>query len=76
MKTGLVDSWAGNPGDIGAAYPFVGSEITFFLICFVLWILYTLWQMKFELTNYLEEVQGLSRDDVLKPTIEKNRETL
>lgn len=41
MRTGLVESWAGNPAEVGPIYPFVGSEVTLFVICFVLWVLCT-----------------------------------
>ena len=48
MTTGLIESWAANPAEMGPLYPFVSFEAFFFAICFVLWMLYTLWQMRFE----------------------------
>ena len=55
MTTGLIESWAANPAEMGPLYPFVSLEAFFFAICLVLWILYTLWQMQFEAANYRSE---------------------
>tara|TARA_Y100000588_G_C13731466_1_gene701613 strand:+ start:177 stop:485 length:309 start_codon:yes stop_codon:yes gene_type:complete len=74
MKTGMIENWAGNPVEIGPIYPFVGYEVHLFLICFALWVVYTIWQMKFEAAKYSEEVEALSAGDQLEKTIENNRE--
>jgi hypothetical protein len=76
MKTGLIENWTGNPMEVGPMYPFVGYEVHLFLICVVLWIVYTIWQMKFEASKYSEEVATLSTGDQLEKTIAKNRENL
>lgn len=73
MTTGLISSWATNPAEVGPLYPFVSWEMFFFVVCFVLWILYTLWQLKFESQNYRSENQDLSRGNRLLETIESNR---
>ena len=76
MNTGLVESWNGNPLDMGPLYPFVGTEIPLFLVCFAFWIVYTVWQMKSERRAYRMEVQELSKEKTLDRTIESNRERL
>ena len=76
MNTGMVESWNGNPLDLGPLYPFVGMEIPVFLVSFIFWILYTVWQMKSEHRVYRMEVQVLSKEDNLNRTIESNRERL
>ncbi len=73
MTTGLIKSWATNPAEVGPLYPFVSFEAFFFAVCFVLWILYTLWQMKLESQNYRVENEDLSRGNRLVETIESNR---
>ena len=73
MTTGLIESWAANPAEMGPLYPFVSFEAFFFAICFVLWMLYTLWQMRFESGNYLRENEDLSKTNNLLETIESNR---
>lgn len=41
MSTGNIESWAGNISEIGAVYPFVGTEVYLSIVCaiFVLWFL-------------------------------------
>ena len=73
MTTGLIESWAANPAEMGPLYPFVSFEAFFFAICFVLWILYTLWQMRFESANYRSENEDLSKGNTLLETIQSNR---
>ena len=62
MKTGKITSWAGNPLDIGPLYPFVGWEMPLFLLCFALWVAYTVWQLKFEGATYSAELEEDSED--------------
>ena len=73
MHTGLVESWGGNPMELGPLYPFVGAEMFLFIICFALWVVYTIWQMKFETARYDQEAQALAESDRLADTIQKNR---
>ena len=63
MRTGLIENWTGNPAEIGPMYPFVGFEMPVVLVCFILWILYTIWQMRFEYTHYAREEQELRKSD-------------
>lgn len=63
MRTGLIENWTGNPAEIGPMYPFVGFEVPVVLVCFILWILYTIWQMRFENTHYAREEQELRKSD-------------
>ena len=73
MTTGLIESWAANPAEMGPLYPFVSLEAFFFAICLVLWILYTLWQMRFEAVNYRRDKEDLSKGNTLLETIQSNR---
>lgn len=61
MQTGLIENWLGNPAEVGPVYPFVGFEFALALTCFILWILYTVWQMKFECDNYAKEEEALTK---------------
>ena len=74
MKTSMVESWTGNPADMGPLYPFVGNEVPFFLLCVLFWIVYTLWQMKFERRTYEGEERDLAEGDHLSRIIESNQE--
>lgn len=56
MRTGQIDTWTGNPADVGPMYPFVGYEVPLFVVCVVLWLAYTVWQMRHENAVYREEL--------------------
>ena len=55
MTTGL-ETFA-NPADIGALYPFVGSETLMTIILLVLWVAWHVWQIKSENREYDEAVR-------------------
>jgi hypothetical protein len=74
MNTGLVESWNGNPVETGPLYPFVGWEIPLFLLCFALWVGYTIWQMAFERRVYRMEEENLAEGDNLDRTLKSDPE--
>jgi hypothetical protein len=49
MQTGTIQTWTGNPLEIGPLYPFVGSEWLLFALCVGLW---TVWQVRSENAEY------------------------
>ncbi|MCE2437917.1 MAG: hypothetical protein J4F39_00665 [Candidatus Latescibacteria bacterium] len=71
MRTGLIDTWVGNPADVGPMYPFVGYEVPLFVVCIVLWIAYTIWQIKHENATYADELDQLAEAGSLVSTIER-----
>lgn len=70
MRTGLIETWAGNPADVGPMYPFVGSEVPLFVVCVVLWLAYTVWQIKHENATYAAELDRLAEADSPASAIE------
>jgi hypothetical protein len=52
QRTGIIERWGGNPLEMGPLYPFAGYEWLMFAVCVGLWILWTIWQMRFETTEY------------------------
>ena len=58
---------------MGPLYPFVGYEVPFFLLCVLLWVGYTVWQMKFERRSYKDEEEALAQGDNLSRTIESSQ---
>mgnify|MGYP006908434247 CR=1 FL=1 len=57
--TGEVESWAGNPSDIGPMYPFVGWEMPLFVVCVVLCAAMTIWKIRHEQSQLASEAQSL-----------------
>lgn len=56
MATGEVESWAGSISDLGPIYPFVGSEVFWFILGLALWILWHVLQIIQEKRQHREEV--------------------
>ena len=56
MSTG-VESWS-SIKDMGAIYPFVGSEVLFIVIAVVIWIVWQVWQFRSENRTYEEQTRN------------------
>ncbi len=48
MSTTPVESWAVELTELGAVYPFVGSEGLMVVLAFVFWIGWHIWQIRAE----------------------------
>ena len=58
MNTGIT-TWSNNPNEVGALFPFTGSEWIFLLICIAGWIIWHIWQIKSENIIFDEQVNKL-----------------
>ena len=67
-----ITTWATDPTTVGPIYPFVGSELFLVIICVVIWILYTLWQLKFEHVQLAEELIQLQQEKNLADIVTDN----
>jgi len=63
MSTGTFDSWNGNVLDIGPLYPFVGTEMVWFIVCVVFWLAWHLLQWRMEEANYNDDMEVLKKGD-------------
>ena len=61
---GAIESWAGNPLEIGPMYPWVGWEVVLFLVSLALWLCWMVWQIKTEGEAYSQEAQRLKQREV------------
>ena len=64
MSLGSIDSWNANP-DVGAIYPFVGSEWVMFAACLVFCVGFMVWKFLSENAKYAERVRQLQESDTL-----------
>ena len=55
MSTIGYESWAVDLAEVGAVYPFQGSEVLMVVIGFVLWIGWHIWQIRQENREIAEE---------------------
>jgi len=58
-RTGQIESWAGNPLDIGPMYPFVGWELSMFVVCVTLCVAMTIWKIVHEQKQHAKEARML-----------------
>jgi hypothetical protein len=71
MATGNIENWAGTIADIGAMYPFVGSEFVLWIIGMVLWILWHVRQSRIENQQYEEEIRRYGDKETLRRIISR-----
>ena len=55
MATGQIESWGGAITDIGPLYPFVGTEMALWIVGMALWLIWHIWQGRFESSTYAED---------------------
>ncbi len=55
MATGQIESWGGAMTDIGPLYPFVGTEMALWIVGMALWLIWHIWQGRFESSTYAED---------------------
>jgi hypothetical protein len=59
MATTEVTSWAVDLSTLGPIYPFVGSEMLWFLLGLAFWIGFHIWQMRAENRTFVEDMSKL-----------------
>jgi hypothetical protein len=59
MSTIGLDSWAVDLKDVGAIYPFQGTEVAMAIIAIVLWIAWHIWQLRSEDAGFREKMRQL-----------------
>jgi hypothetical protein len=69
MSTGNFENWAGNITDIGPMYPFVGTEMWWYVLGLALWIIWHVLQTKGESKTYAEEVKKFGNADSLRKIV-------
>ena len=71
MSTGNFENWAGTITDIGPLYPFVGTEMIWFIAGLVFWIWWHVVQTKRENKLYEEEIKRFGSTESLRKIIDK-----
>jgi len=65
MSTTSLTSWAVDLKDVTTIYPFEGTEYALFIVGMVLWILWHVWQLRFENKTYAEDLKKLNSPEKL-----------
>ena len=71
MSTGSFENWAGTITDIGPIYPFVGTEMLWYILALVFWIWWHVVQTKRENREYEEEIKRFGSRESLTELIDK-----
>ena len=71
MSTGSFENWAGTITDIGPLYPFVGTEMLWYILALVFWIGWHVVQTKRENQGYEEEIKRFGSRESLQAIIDK-----
>ena len=69
MSTGSFENWAGTITDIGPLYPFVGTEMLWFIAGLVFWIWWHIVQTKRENRTYADEVKRFGDPESLRKIV-------
>lgn len=70
MSTTGLTSWAVDLKDIGAVYPFQGTEGIMVLIAVVLWIGWHIWEIRWEREYHRTKVEKYGKPEMLKKALE------
>ena len=70
MSTTGIESWAVDLKDVGAIYPFQGSEGLLVVIGVVTWIAWHIWQSRWEKEKYEKHHNIIISDDAISACVE------
>ena len=70
MSTTEITTWAIDLAEVGPLYPMVGSEVVLWIIGMACWILWHVWQAKFENDTYEADLQKYGSPEGLKKALE------
>ena len=66
MSTTPIETWAVDLADVTVIYPWVGTEVAMVWGTIILWILWHIWQVRFENATYEEELKKYGDDETIK----------
>ena len=56
MPTATINTWAVDLANVTVIYPFVGWEVAMTIVGVALWIVWHIWQVRFENATYKEDI--------------------
>ena len=66
MSTTPVDTWAVDLAEVTQIYPGVGWEVPMTVVAVVLWIVWHIWQVRFENNTYKEDIEKHATSENLR----------
>ena len=69
MATTSIESWAVDLKDVGAIYPFQGSEVLMVVVGVALWIAWHLWCVRWERSQHEEKIRKFGDQESLNSAL-------
>lgn len=73
MSTTGISSWAVDLGEVGAIYPFQGTEFIWFLAGVAFWIIWHIVQLRLEDRTYEDDLRHLKDPEKLERAMRNQR---
>jgi len=73
MSTTEVTSWAVDLSTIGPIYPFVGTEMLWFVLGLIFWIGFHVWQIGFERRTYDDDMSRMNKPEEFERALKQHR---
>ncbi|MEM9627460.1 MAG: hypothetical protein AAGA21_14580 [Pseudomonadota bacterium] len=73
MSTTEITSWAVDLSTVGPIYPFVGTEMLWFVLGLVFWIGFHIWQIRFEKQTYDDDMAHMKRPELFERALKQHR---
>jgi hypothetical protein len=73
MSTTMVESWSVDISTIGPIYPFVGAEVLMVVLLAAFWVIWHIWQIRFENRTYREDMAKLSSKEAVERAMRERR---
>jgi hypothetical protein len=71
MSTNGITSWAVDLKDVGAIYPFQGSEVLLVIVGLIFWVGWHVWQIRLESAEIEKEMKADLRDEATHKAIDR-----
>ncbi|MEZ5931602.1 MAG: hypothetical protein R3F54_06600 [Alphaproteobacteria bacterium] len=73
MSTTGITSWAVDLSTIGTIYPFPGTEMLWFILGLAFWIIFHIWQIRFENRLYDEDMAHMKSPADFERALKQHR---
>ena len=70
MATTSIESWAVDLKDVGAIYPFQGSEVLMVIVGVALWIAWQFWCVRWERSQHEEKIRKFGNQESMSKALD------
>ncbi len=70
MATTSIESWAVDLKDVGAIYPFQGSEVLMVIVGVALWIAWHFWCVRWERSQHEEKIRKFGNQESMSKALD------